>query len=95
MDFLWKTELQLLKNHSIFVTQTTCKVCIFQLSDTERYFWLSYRVLSQATTCDDQVYTVKYSNAQPGTQNNLSPMFKDQKRFQIQLKVSAWQFLPF
>ena len=45
--------------------------------------------LSQAAACDGQVYTVNYSNTQPGTQTDLLPLFEVWKHHIIQLNESA------
>ena len=50
--------------------------------------------LSQAATCDNQVYTVNYNNTQPGTQTNLLPLTEDQRHHKIQLNVSDAQIPP-
>ena len=50
--------------------------------------------LSQAAACDGQVYTVNYTNSQPGTQTNLLPLFEDWKHYKIQLNVNPGQIQP-
>ena len=40
-------------------------------------FTFGHRRVSQAAVCDGQVYSINYSNTQPGTQTNLLPMFEN------------------